>query len=425
MQTRRQFIQKSIVAGAGFACFGATHRRADFAPVRRITNPARGFHWFGYYDKFQTDPTDRYVLGMRVAFEGRSPTAQDEVVIGMIDTQDNDRWTDLGTSRAWGWQQGCMLQFVPNTAHEVIWNDIEGDQYVSRIVNIKTGKKRTLPKAIYALSPDGKWGIGTEFNRIQNLRPGYGYAGIEDPYFDIKTPKEIGLYKIDVQTGKNQLLFSLADMAATSHNGNSVADNFHWFNHLLINTDGTRFTFLNRWRKVREDRQIMARTNFITRMFTADADGKNLYCIDPSGFTSHFVWKNSRTICAYTKPEGATQGFYLLDDFTGKFTPLGNQKMPVNGHQTYLPVGNGIDWILNDNYANAKDRNQTPYLYHVPTDRRIELGNFPAPTDYFGEWRCDLHPKSTRNGTKVIFDSTHEGKGRQMYVLDISTFLKP
>ncbi|MFN4146951.1 MAG: hypothetical protein ACK4GN_14090 [Runella sp.] len=430
MQNRRQFIKSGFSYGAGLLLLKKNNLLRPHRTAQRITNPAKGFHWFGYYDKFQTDPTDRYVLGMRVAFEGRSPTAQDEVVVGMIDTFDHNRWTDLGTSRAWGWQQGCMLQFIPQSLHEVIWNDTENGRYVSRIVNIKTGKKRTLPKPIYALSPDGKWGIGTEFNRIQNLRPGYGYAGIEDPYLDIKAPKEIGLYKIDLKTGQNHLLFSIHDIASiplessTIVQPSSVLDNFHWFNHLLVNNDGTRFTFLHRWRAKLEERQTMARTNFVTRMFTADADGQNLYCIDPSGFTSHFIWKDPHTICAFTQPHNQPYGFYLLEDFTGKTTPIGHTKIPANGHQTYLPVGNGTDWILNDNYASPQNRNQTPYLYRVPTNRRIELGDFPAPAEYFGEWRSDLHPKSNRNGTKVIFDSTHEQKGRQMYMIDIAEAMK-
>jgi hypothetical protein len=173
----------------------------------------------------------------------------------------------------------------------------------------------------------------------------------------------------------------------------------------------------------------MARTNFITRMFTADADGKNPYCIDPSGFTSHFIWKDPRTICAYTKPEGQASGFYLLEDFTGKYTRIGADKMKVNGHQTYLPIGNGTNgppsrWILNDNYAAGQDRLQTPYIYHLPTDRRTDLGSFYAPPEYVGEWRCDLHPRFNHDGTKVCIDSTHGGNGRQMYLLDISEAIK-
>ena len=70
-------------------------------PIRAITKGPK-FHWFGYYDKLQFDPTNRYVLGMEVGFEHRSPEPDDEIRIGMIDLEDNDRWIDLGSSVSWG-----------------------------------------------------------------------------------------------------------------------------------------------------------------------------------------------------------------------------------------------------------------------------------------------------------------------------------
>jgi hypothetical protein len=392
-------------------------------PIRAITKGPK-FHWFGYYDKLQFDPTNRYVLGMEVGFEHRSPEPDDEIRIGMIDLQDNDRWIDLGSSVSWGWQQGCMLQWVPGSKDKIIWNDRLGEHFVSHILNVKTGKKQTLPKTIYALSPDGNWAIGTEFSRIQNLRPGYGYAGVDDLYENVKAPKEIGLYKLDLKTGKDTLLFSLAELASIPYNGASVLDNFHWVNHLLVNTDGSRFTFLHRWRPQRMERQKMASGGFITRMFTASDNGKELFCIDPSGFTSHFIWSNPAHINAYTKPMGQAQGFYILEDKTGKYERIGVEKMPVNGHQTYLPQGNGQEWILCDNYANTKSRLQTPYLYHLPTDSRIDLGSFNSPSEYVGEWRCDLHPRFSTNGKMVCIDSPHGGNGRQMYLLNIENVIK-
>ncbi|WP_266367566.1 hypothetical protein [Tellurirhabdus rosea] len=412
---RRLFL-KSSAAGLTGLVFAPSGKPTE-VPVRALTK-GPGFHWFGYYDKLQFDPTNRYVLGMQVSFEGRSPTADDVVKIGMIDLRKGDRWIELGESSAWGWQQGCMLQWVPGSGSKIIWNDRVGNQYVSHILDVFTRKKQTLPKAIYALSPDGKWAVGTEFSRIQDLRPGYGYAGIRDPFYEVKAPEAIGLYRMNLETGDVRLLMSLAEAAAIPHNGADVADNFHWFNHLLVNTDGSRLTFLHRWRARREDRQVMARTNFVTRMFTVNPDGSDRFIIDPSGFTSHFIWRDPTHICAYTKPTGQASGFYILQDKTGKMEPIKTDKMPVNGHQTYVP-GKGNDWILNDNYAGTQNRNQTPYLYHQPTDRRIDLGHFPAGESYVAEWRCDLHPRSSNDGNYVCIDSTHGGNGRQLYLLDL------
>ena len=78
--------------------------------MRAVTRGPK-HHWFAYYDKWQFDPTDRFLLGMEVDFEHRSVKADDVIKVGMIDFQDNDRWIELGETRAWCWQQGCMLQW--------------------------------------------------------------------------------------------------------------------------------------------------------------------------------------------------------------------------------------------------------------------------------------------------------------------------
>jgi hypothetical protein len=427
MKTRRSFIQNSslLLSSIFFGVKDTFCNNINTMVLPEAIPITKGpkFHWFGYYDKWQFDPTGRYVLGMQVDFEHRSPTPDDVIKIGIIDLQDNYSWKEVGTSKAWGWQQGCMLQWLPHSKTEIIWNDCINNQFVSHILDLKTGKKRTLSKAIYTISPDGKWAIGTEFSRIQGLRPGYGYAGVLDPFENEKTPKEIGLYRIELATGKTKLLFSIADIAQIPNKGQSVMDNWHWFNHLLISPDSKRFLFLNRWRAKKDERQKMAVGGFITRMFTCDKNGKDLYCIDPSGNSSHFVWKDNANVCIWTKPEGEAWGFYEVEDKTGKFSRIGKDKMSVNGHQTYLPIGNKTEWILNDNYA-GKDRLQTPYLYHIPTDKRIDLGHFTSPPEYTGEWRCDLHPRYSPDGTKVIIDSPHAGNGRQMYLIDIKAQLQ-
>src|SRR4051812_13697334 len=101
---RCDFVTALSVAAA--RCYGAE----KLPPVRAITKPP-GFHWFGYYDKLQFDPSSRYVLGMQGSFEHRMPTAGDKVRVGMVDTGEGDRWIDLGESHSWSWHQGCMLQW--------------------------------------------------------------------------------------------------------------------------------------------------------------------------------------------------------------------------------------------------------------------------------------------------------------------------
>ena len=135
--------------------FAVRQNRSSYPPVRTITHgPAH--HWFGYYDKLEFDQSNRFVLSNQVSFEHRTPRANDAIQVGMVDTADEDRWIRLGESRAWGWQQGCMLQWRPNSKSEVVWNDREGDHHVCRVMDVRTKDVRTLPRPIYSLSQDGK-----------------------------------------------------------------------------------------------------------------------------------------------------------------------------------------------------------------------------------------------------------------------------
>ncbi|MCM4174192.1 hypothetical protein DHD32_22245 [Arenibacter sp. TNZ] len=263
-------------------------------PIKLTSGPKQ--HWSGYYDKLQMDPTGRYVLGAEVDTLFRSSTTKDTLTIGMIDLKDNNKWIPLGISTAWGWQQGCMLQWVPGSDREIIWNDMQDGRFVSHILNIETKERRTLPKAIYALSNDGTFALGTEFNRIQNMRPGYGYPGVEDPYATKKAPSDIGIYKMDLKTGEAKLLISIADMANVVNLGENLGDYWHYFNHILVSPDDQRFVFLHRWRKEMGERSERATGGFTTRMVTANIDGTDRYILDPSGNTSHFVWRDSAHI---------------------------------------------------------------------------------------------------------------------------------
>jgi hypothetical protein len=382
--------------------------------IRKLTQGPK-FHWFGYYDKLQFDPTGRFVLGAQVDFEHRSPTPEDEIRVGIIDTakgdtQKGDTWKEIGRTKAWNWQQGCMLQWMPGSKTDVVWNERDGDRFVSRIHNTRTGQSRIAGAAIYALSPDGRTAVAPDFRRLNVTRPGYGYAGIPDPNDGVVAPDNAGIWKQDLRSGKSDLIITFAQAAAFPN----PMDDFkgvkhHWFNHLLYSPSGHRFIFLHRWRRPGQN-------GFNTRLFTADANGKDLYVTDPYGGTSHFIWRDDDHILAWAKHPSHGEKFYLYRDRTDKVEVVGKDVMTVNGHCTYLP---GNKWILNDTYPD-KQRLQHPYLYEVASGRRVPIGHFDSPKEYTGEWRCDLHPRFSPDGRQVVIDSTHGRDGRQMYLIDIT-----
>ena len=406
--TRRAFLT-SCGAAFAIAC-RSSETVSALPPVRAITSGPK-HHWFGYYDKLEFDPQNCRVLGMEVGFEHRSPRVDDEIRIGMVDLADGDRWTDLGSSTAWGWQQGCMLQWIPGSADDVIWNDREDGGYVSRILNVGTGKMRTIPSAVYALGPDGTWAVSTDFRRLNDTRPGYGYVGIADPNADVLTPEDEGIWKVNLATGDRELLFSVAQAAAVPNPHEDTSGLKHYFNHLLVSPDGARLIFLHRWRY-----PAGSSRRFGTRMFTIGSDGSDPHVLDPYGKTSHFIWRDPEHVLAWAWHPSRGEKFYLYRDRTEEAEAVAPEVMPRNGHCTYLP---GSDWILNDTYPD-ENRLQHPYLYEVSSGRRVPLGHFLSPPEYKGEWRCDNHPRFSPDGTKVVIDSPHGGNGRQLYLIDIA-----
>jgi hypothetical protein len=411
MLNRRDLLKATLPAAlglTGLARAWSAEGDEKLPPVRTITRGPK-FHWFGYYDKLEFDPTDRYVLGMEVDFEHRSPRPEDTIRIGMVDLADGDRWIEFGTSSAWCWQQGCMLQWRPGSASEILWNDREGDHYICRLLDVKSGLRRTVPYPVYSVSPDGRWAVAPDFRRLAVVRPGYGYNGLPDRFDAEGAPRDSGIFRIDLETGEQKLIVSLADIAKMPSVQDSPGTK-HWFNHLLVNPDGSRFEFLHRWRRPGQG-------GWTTHMCTAAPDGSDVRVIDPSGFTSHFIWRDPSHILAWSRQEPHGGGFFVFEDKSGGLIEqVGRGVMTQDGHCTYLP---GNRWVLCDTYPD-RARRQHPYLFHIPSGRRVSLGRFLLPPTYSGEWRCDTHPRLSRDGKKVVIDTPAEEGGRQLHLIDIA-----
>lgn len=412
MTSRRRFLQASSGALALASASGRwSHGQEAFPPTRAITR-GPGHHWFGYYDKHQFDPTNRFVLGMRVDFEHRSPTPDDVIEVGMVDLGEKDRWIPLGKSRAWNWQQGCMLQWLPGSESTVIWNDREHDRFVCHLLDVRTGEKRTIPHSVYTVSPDGKTAVSPDFARIADVRPGYGYSGLPDPHADDLAPRESGIFRVDLVKGTSELILPVATVAALGEIPNAAPGIKHYFNHLLFNPDGTRFIALHRWRYPDGSR--------LTRLITARPDGGDVRIVIPNGYASHFIWRDPAHLLSQAKGWLGNDewGNFLFEDReAGVVEEIGRGVLDSGGHFTYLRNG---EWLVSDTYPKGPERNQTPHLFHLATKRRFDLGHFPVAKEYTGEWRVDTHPRLSRDERFVCIDAPHAGEGRQMHLIEIS-----
>lgn len=386
----------------------ATSFVSDF-DVRPVTSGTH--HFFGYYDKSPWDHTGRWMLGLESEFKDHPPTAADSVTVGLIDTQADNRWTPLARSLAWNWQQSCMLQWLNGgRSHEILFNDRAGDHYVTRILNLKTGRERVLERPSYGVNRAGTFAVSVNFSRLHHQRPGYGYAGVPDPWQNVNEPEDDGVFRLNLATGESKLILSTRQ-AACFQRSPEFEGKVHRFNHLQFGANHRRFAMLHRYKT--PDEEVGH-----TRLLTMDLDGTDLRCLSDHGLVSHYDWRGGDAILAWATRRGIGDRYFLFQEDGSGFKAIGEDVFNCDGHCSFSPDN---EWILTDTYPDA-EHFRTLIVYHCRSGKRIDLGRFLSPPV---EWqiRCDLHPRWSRDGRTVCFDSVHEGV-RQMYVIDVAGLVK-
>ena len=63
----------------------------------------------------------------------------------------------------------------------------KGQEFISRIFNIRTGRDRAYcPDLSTPSTPGGKYALTVDFGRLQYFRPGYGYPSKKSLTVDVK-----------------------------------------------------------------------------------------------------------------------------------------------------------------------------------------------------------------------------------------------
>ncbi len=378
----------------------------NILPAQRVTGDAH--HFFGYYDKPPWDASGRYLLAMQVDFMDRMPMPADRARIGMVDLEDGNRWIPLAATAAWGWQQGAMLQWLPSDpACKIIYNQREGDRFISVVQDVFTGEKRMLPRAIYAVC--GDQALCLNFARNHRTRPGYGYLGVNDPWATDPYPADDGIFWMDLTSGANQLIVSLQQLRRFQPKP-SMSQGQHWCNHIHIAADASNFICLHRW----GDPAAGGRY-FTDRLFSARLDGSDMCLVADDGYVSHLDHFSPEVVLAWARKTGIGDRYFLYRLSTGEVNILGDGLFSSDGHCSFSPDRR---WLLTDTYPDANDI-RTLMLFHLESETRFDIGKYYAPPDLAGPLRCDLHPRWNRDGTRVCIDSAHEGE-RQIYIIDVS-----
>lgn len=378
------------------------------------------------------------MLVMRAGFDRRPVRADDELYIGVVDLQNQNRFIPLGKTTAWNWQDAAMAQWLPSEPERtIIYNDRHSGGFRSVLSSIDSQKQRVLSRPIYTLSPDGQIGLSIDFAQVHHARVGYGYV-VDTPPAKLDLHSD-GIFIVDVPTGESDLLLSYREILQIEPHP-IMEQATHWLQHLKFTPSGSRFVFLHRF--------SFPSGEYYTRVITANRDGTNPHCL-LTGSASHFCWKDDTHLLIWGRQLSfrAQRGlrsilkrypfrfvlqwlhrqrtgwirhnligdqFLLMVDEQPTLDTTAFQKINWDGHPSFSPDGR---WLVIDTYPDNQ-LFQSLYLFDTDSHNLFLLGRFYASVRE-GVYRCDLHPRWSRDGRHVCIDSTHEGT-RQMYVLDLS-----
>ncbi len=369
--------------------------------IERISPDENAEFFFGYYDKSPEDATGRYVLCLKAqdTWSNVAPAAPAQILL--IDTflQENDpnHVKVLGETRTWNVQQGCMMQWLgPDFDREIIYNDFRDGKYVSVVLDVFSGSERVLAMPVYSVSRDGTFALTLDFSRLHRLRPGYGYSNLPDETASQKIPEKTAIWKLDIKTNTVTPVLSYKDFSAFEPR-KEMAGAVHKVNHIMLNPSGTRLMILHRW---------FNGSRKYTRLVTVNIDGTVMYNLSDGDMVSHCYWKNDEEIIAYEKKDGIS-AYYLMKDQTQEYKQLWPQ-LTTDGHPSYSPDG---EYIVTDTYPNRARVSQLMVLKDTDesTAEMIVPARVFAPFKYDNDTRCDLHPRWSRDGKSVYFDSVFEG----------------
>jgi hypothetical protein len=385
---------------------------ADLPSIKRIDRVTEGplHHFVGYYGITPWNASGTQVFCLESPFGDRLVEADDKASICLINPG-NRTLTQIAQTSAWNLQQGAMVHWLPTADdRKIIYNDrIEG-RLVSVVLDTKTNKRRVIDRPIAAIAPDGKSAIGINYDRLRQIRPVTGYAGGDPTIPLVKRPKDEGLFLVDLSTGESRLIISVAACCKQFPPPEELGDQPFWLEHALFSRDGGQVFVMARTYE-RSSRRL------VSIPLTVRPDGTDLRALLPWAVqgASHYDWLDDRRLVVTREQSpGKWRHLLLSVDGSAEPHPLAPDVLTRDGHCSFSPDRR---WMITDSYPD-ENRRQHLYILDIHTGHAARLASFISPPEYRGDWRCDLHPRWSRDSQQICIDSTHDGI-RQVYVIHL------
>ena len=254
---------------------------------------------------------------------------------------------------------------------------------------------------IYDISPCGNYAASLNFSRLHSVRPGYGYVNFRDKFKDTKYPKEDGVWIYELSTKKYELIVSLDRLRNINKEIIHNLESMNYINHLHYSKNGEYLYFCHVIEGSSKTKQEIP-------MIYSVIDGEIMVLTNDS--ISHECWVDDDRIMLYSG-KNDKYGYNIYNIKSGERNDYYHVLLLADGHPTYLPN----DTLLTDTYPDIFGYVK---LFHFNGKDNNKLAEFHLDNKYFGETRCDLHPRLSPDKTKCIVDVLIDNK-RKMVVVEV------
>ena len=380
-----------------------THKSMFDLNVMSSESGAESF--FGYYDKSPSNINGLVLSHIsEICITSKIPNATSSVNVVLFEENIIKKELSISTS-SYNWQQGARLHWLNDELF--IYNDFnsEDSRYVAKVVNAQSLEKVKEFSLPVQDSFGTNYFLSLNYRRLMSLRPDYGYRNLPDlSTREVSSLDNDGIWRVDYETGNSTLLVSLAQICKVDSLP-IFQEALHKANHVMISPNGKRFIFMHRY--------LVGKRRF-DRLFLADSETGELNLLSDFGMVSHCFWADNNTVLGYMRGPQGVDGYWLLNVDSVEFKAFEHGKLSQygDGH----PHVSG-DWFITDTYPD-KSRMQHLILCNWKTGEVREIGEFFHGFQFQGESRCDLHPRFSKDGKTVFFDSVFTGE-RKLYSMDI------
>lgn len=366
---------------------GRYDKLPQYECVEKVVVTEKGKHcYFGYYDKSPLDSKSKRALFVRVPKDAKEGDEAEVCIYDMsLKTQ-----TVIGRTSAWNWQQACMEQWLNDDVVSYNRYDSEKKEYQAVHHNLLKDEDNVLNRAAYSYNKDFTKYLSLNFYRLDKFAKGYGY-----PFqVDSMDETEDGIWEVDVEKDATKLILTLSDvMAYNPHYSEGIQ---HYINHVAYCPDENYVMFIHRWQERGE--------TFTSRLLLFNKETGEITTILDNGHVSHYCWKNDKELLIYATNAEKQKGYMIVDIYTGETTMVDG--LPTeDGHPSYSADAR---WILTDTYPN-NGRKQYLFLFDTGRKELKVVDKLWSPFKYYNEFRCDLHPRWSKDNQYVVVDNTATG----------------